>query len=88
MQRIVGSPLDPIAQELSKAIEVAKKSASRGEMSQEQLASLARYIAEIVKPLPSSYGDRLWFDAGTDSGHVRPDWSKTDVILADDHPLL
>ena len=74
VRRIEGSPLGPIAQELSKAIEAAKQSPSPGEMSPEQLARLARYITEIVSPLPRSYGDRFWFDAGLIRA-MSGDWS-------------
>ena len=56
-------------------METAKQSASRGELSNEELARLARYITEIVRPLPKTHGDRFWFDAGLIRA-MSDDWSK------------
>jgi len=71
---IAGAPLDCIAQALSNALETANGAISRGEMSHEELTGLAHYIQEIVRPLPKTYGDRFWFDAGLIRA-MSNDWS-------------
>lgn len=74
VNQITGSPLDCIAQELTEAIQTANQSASRGELNNDALTRLARYIPEIVRPLPKTHGDRFWFDAGLIRA-MADDWS-------------
>src|SRR6266566_3588989 len=74
IQQLDGSPFECIAEGLNRALEVASQAHPRGEVADEELVRLSNYLVTIVLPLPKSYGDRFWFDAGLMRA-MSDDWS-------------
>jgi hypothetical protein len=57
--QLAGSPLEPIALELYRALEVVTQANSGDEISSGPLARVATYVTKIVQSLPRTYGDRF-----------------------------
>jgi hypothetical protein len=72
--QLTGSPLDPVALELNRALEVVTQANSRGGIAGGELKRVASYVREIVRSLPRAYGDRFQFDAGLIHA-MSTDWS-------------
>src|SRR6266852_3627244 len=74
VKQLAGSPYEAIAQKLNSALDMASQAHARAEVTAEQLACLSKYVTVVVQYLPTTYGDRFWFDAGLVRA-MSDDWS-------------
>jgi hypothetical protein len=74
VKQLADSPFEAIAQRLISALDLASQAHARAEVTAEQLAGLSKYVVAVVQYLPTTYGDRFWFDAGLTRA-MTDDWS-------------